>query len=240
MIKNIKKSFENPKTVARYLKATQEIKLWKSEQIIIKKYFKKKSKILELGTGTGQVAFGLNELNYKNITALDNSNAMIEQANKLVKNKNLNLKFLLQDACNLKFDNESFDNAIFAFNGWPGIVEEKNRIKVLKEVYRVLKKDGIFILSAHDRDELKYNKFRNLNLKNCPELKMRKYGDLIYKNQENICDFIHLYTINELFNLIVKKTKFKVLEIINRDKNFKESEKVKQFSDNTIFWILQK
>ncbi|VEU59448.1 class I SAM-dependent methyltransferase [Mesomycoplasma neurolyticum] len=238
--KNIKKAFANDKTIATYVDASYRIGLWKSEKKILQKYFAKKSKILDLGCGTGRTTFSLRKLKYNNIIAADVSPKMIQAAENIMKKTNIKQIFKIEDASKLSFDNESFDNVFFSFNGWPGIVNSLNRIKALNEIYRILKPNGIFIFSAHNRDEEKYNLFRNLNLDKCPELKMKEYGDFIYKNKENVCDFMHLYTINELANLILKKTKFKILEIIDRDLNFKENNYVKEFSENTIFWILQK
>ncbi|SYV97536.1 Uncharacterised protein, partial [Mycoplasmopsis edwardii] len=47
---------------------------------------------------------------------------------------------------------------------------------------------------------------------------------------------MHLYSLEELKNLILSNTKFKILETLNRDQNFKESNEVLKFSDNTTFW----
>ncbi|WP_117275434.1 class I SAM-dependent methyltransferase [Mycoplasmopsis edwardii] len=240
MNNNNKKVFHNWATLLKYGNATLNIKLWASEKHLLKKYIKQSATILDLGCGSGRTTFALYENGYQNIIAADISEAMIEQANWINQKLNYPIDFQVQDATNLKFQDNQFDFVFFSFNGWPGIPSQKERIKALSEIYRVLKKGGIFIFSAHERDEEKYLANYKKVLNECNEFKFETFGDYIFKNEENFCDFMHLYSLEELKNLILSNTKFKILETLNRDQNFKESNEVLKFSDNTTFWILQK
>ncbi|MBN3534854.1 class I SAM-dependent methyltransferase [Mycoplasma procyoni] len=241
MNNNNKKVFHDLKTIIKYSLATLKIGLWKSETFFIKKYLKnKETKILDLGCGSGRTTFGMYQLGYKNIAACDISSSMIEQANILNEQFKYNILFETQDATELKYKDNSFDFVLFSFNGFPGIPSQKARIKALQEIYRVLKKDGIFIFSAHERDEQKYREYFSAFWSKCPEFSFETKGDYIYINDENSCDFMHLYSIEELKQEIKQNTDFSLLEIVNRDQNFFENSRVKEFSDNTIFWILKK
>ena len=100
-----------------------------------------KGKALEIGCGIGETTKLLaKKFNKLMITAIDYDKEQIRIANK---NKNLkNAKFFQRDATNLKLKNSSFDY-VMETNTLHHI---KDYIKVIKEVYRVLKKNGIFYL----------------------------------------------------------------------------------------------
>jgi demethylmenaquinone methyltransferase / 2-methoxy-6-polyprenyl-1,4-benzoquinol methylase len=111
-------------------------------------------KALDLCTGTGDVAAILKE-KYKDakIIGLDFSPNMIEIARK----KHPDIEFLQWDCTQLPFEDESFDLCTVAF----GLRNIPDLEKAVSEIYRVLKKDGIFI----NLDLGKPNRFFNLFLK---------------------------------------------------------------------------
>ncbi|AMD81150.1 type 11 methyltransferase [Mycoplasmopsis canis UFG4] len=238
--KNDKSVFHNEKTLLKYGNATINVRLWKSEEFLITKYIPKQSKILDIGCGSGRTTFWLYEKGWNNITGADISSSMIKQCNDINNILNYSINFLVEDATNLNFKNNEFDFVFFSFNGWPGIPSNFGRIKALKEIYRVLKPGGIFIFTAHERDEQKYLQNYKKNIEHCKEFKFEIFGDYIFKNEENACDFMHLYSTNEIKDIIKQNTNFKVIEIVNRDKQFNENQHVLDFSDNTNFWILKK
>ena len=103
--------------------------------------------ILDVATGSGDVAFKLAcKLNKEvSITAIDFCQPMLNQAIKKQENaSNMNnIKFILGDALNLDYDNDSYDVVTIAF----GVRNFEDRKKGLKEIKRVLKPGGsLFIL----------------------------------------------------------------------------------------------
>jgi len=124
--------------------------LWKSEEKLFKKYFKEKSKIIDIGCGSGRTTFPLAKKGYK-VIGVDLTPAMIKTAKKLAKEFKMKMDFRVGDATNLKFKNNSFDNALFSFNGWNQIPGEKNRLRSLKEIHRVIRPEGYFIFTSHVR-----------------------------------------------------------------------------------------
>lgn len=123
---------------------------WESEDILINKYFKPKSKILDIGCGSGRTALPLAQRDYE-VIGVDITPEMIEIAKKNAAAKNVKIEYKVGDATDLKFPENYFDGAIFANNGWVQIPGKENRQKAINEIYRVLKPGGYFILVAHER-----------------------------------------------------------------------------------------
>src|SRR3972149_9713247 len=101
----------------------------------------KGSKILDVATGTGKQAFAFAEKGY-DVTAIDLAEAMLKVANK--KNRYKNVNFQVTDATNLPFEDHSFDVASvsFALHDMPLTIREK----VLKEMVRVTKPEGMIVI----------------------------------------------------------------------------------------------
>ncbi|WP_322900483.1 class I SAM-dependent methyltransferase [Mycoplasmopsis felis] len=238
---NNKNAFRTEFALYKYGNATLNIGLWESEKQLINKYFKNKDgHLLDIGCGAGRTSFALEKLSYKNIKAIDISPEMIGLCNELKKSFKSKINFAIHDISKQKYKENSFDYILFSFNGFPGIPDYKSRLNALKLINKYLKKDGVFIFTAHAFNKEKYEArrmFENINETN--EFKYQRYGDLLFRNENNEVDFLHLYSHSELENELINNN-FTIIDVINRDKNFKENSLVKEFSDNTNFWICSK
>lgn len=100
--------------------------------------------ILDIATGTGDLALEFAAKSNANVTGLDLSEGMLSIARKKVKNTPLEEKivFTKGDSEALPFENESFDAITVSF----GIRNFQNLDQGLSEILRVLKKGGLFVI----------------------------------------------------------------------------------------------
>lgn len=137
-----KESYENPKSVAVY---DAEKNKW-SEDYVFKKYFKVGRKILDIGCGTGRTSAELFDRGLF-VEGIDYSEAMIARAKEKLGSK---ISFKTMDASSLEYPAESFDYALFSFNGLDYLYPKDRRQQALVEISRVLKPEGIFVFSTHN------------------------------------------------------------------------------------------
>ena len=118
-------------------------KKWKKQIVKICKKINPK-KILDLATGTSDIAIELSSIKDCKIIGVDPSSKMLEVGQSKIDKKNLNDKILLEkgNAENLKYDDGMFDVVTIGY-GVRNFTSLKNS---LKEIYRVLKKDGLLII----------------------------------------------------------------------------------------------
>ena len=238
----IKKSFSAKKTVSEYTRAVEEIRLWESEKIMIKKYFNSESRILDIGCGAGRTTIGLYRLGYHLVEGLDLSEAMIVQARRISKKLNYNITFRVGDAACLDYDDEIFDAALFSFNGIMQIPGRENRIKALKEIKRILKSKGYFLFTTHDRDDKEYislwKEEKRKWVLHLQDKCLHEFGDKVIKMEEREI-FLHFPTREEVISCL-KEARFVLIEEILRSELCEESEEVKKFSTDCLLWLVQK
>ena len=118
-------------------------KKWKKQIVNICKKINPK-KILDLATGTSDIAIELSSIKECKIIGVDPSSKMLEVGQSKIDKKNLNDKILLEkgNAENLKYDDGMFDVVTIGY----GVRNFTNLKNSLKEIYRVLKKDGLLII----------------------------------------------------------------------------------------------
>ncbi len=241
--KYIKNTYKS--AIKNYEKATREIGLWKSEQNVIEKYFRPNESILDIGCGTGRTTFGLYARGYKKITGLDLSAEMLKKAREIKDNLNFKINFIEDNALDMEFKTASFNNALFSFNGLMQIPKKENRLQALKEIKRVLKPNGIFIFTTHNRDRGKqfkefWQKEQQKWEKGLQDKRLFEFGDRITTTKNNDQElFIHIPTHAEVVELI-EASGFKLIEDFFRADKFDEPANVKEFSGECQFWVVKK
>ncbi len=173
---------------------------WK-ELDFIKEEVKGGDKILDLGCGNGRLYEFLKEKKIE-YTGVDSSERLLELARKKYGTE---AKFIRGDALNLPFANESFDK-IISIAVLHHIPSEKWRKKFLDEAWRVLKKDGVLILSVWNMRQKKYApllvKYAFLKIAGLSPL---DFGDVrLGWNGEKNVRFVHAFGKRELRKLLEK------------------------------------
>lgn len=110
-------------------------------------YVSRGDTILDLCCGTGTLTILLSKLLYSdcNIIGVDISHGQIAQAQKKIGNNSDNLTFKVMDAKSLNFKDDNFN--IVIISAALHEMDKNERLNVLRESYRVLKKDGYFLFS---------------------------------------------------------------------------------------------
>jgi demethylmenaquinone methyltransferase / 2-methoxy-6-polyprenyl-1,4-benzoquinol methylase len=100
--------------------------------------------ILDIATGTGDLAIMMANTSAEKIIGLDISQGMLDVGIKKIDSKNLNhkIEMLNADSEAMPFEDNSFDAITVAF----GIRNFENLDKGLSEILRVLKPNGIFVI----------------------------------------------------------------------------------------------
>ena len=167
----------------------------------------KNGKVLDVCCGTGDISISLAEKRGDlSITGVDFSSAMLNEAVK--KSENLNIVWQKADALSLPFEDSSFSVATISF----GLRNTVDYEKVLKEMIRVVKKDGyIYCLDSFVPDNMWIQPFYKMYFKYimplfCGAKKYTKEYVWIYEATEQFLKKKELISLYE--KLALKEIKY--------------------------------
>ncbi|MEM7790790.1 MAG: class I SAM-dependent methyltransferase [Verrucomicrobiota bacterium] len=234
--------FSSDAIVDFYADASARVGLWRSEEKICKRLFKKQDSILELGCGAGRVAFGLYELGYRNLLSTDYSLQMIKRARHLTKVLEYPIPFRVCDATELEFEDSIFDGAIFTFNGLMQIPKAEKRLAALREIRRVLRPGAWFFFTTHDREASPHQDFwkeEELRWMHAEQSeRLDEFGDRV-EDTKNGVHFMHVPTRAEIAE-VLSSAGFDLEATVMRSELADEPQEVLDFSDDCRFWVVQK
>ncbi|KAF2339925.1 bifunctional demethylmenaquinone methyltransferase/2-methoxy-6-polyprenyl-1,4-benzoquinol methylase UbiE [Flavobacterium tistrianum] len=162
--------------------------------------------ILDIATGTGDLAILLAQTNAEKIIGLDISAGMLEVGKKKVEEKKLSnvIELVLGDSENMPFEDNYFDAITVGF----GVRNFENLEKGFAEILRVLKPNGIFvILETSVPDKFPYKQGYNFYSKNILPL----IGKLFSKDNDAygyLSESAATFPYGEALNNILRKTGF--------------------------------
>lgn len=139
---NIRQMFDNIATSYDFLNHFFSFgidHLWRRKVVKILKPLKPKS-VLDIATGTGDLAIREVKLNPEKIVGIDISGNMLKIGEEKVLTRKLDhiISFKQADSAEIPFDENTFEAATVAF----GVRNFENLDKSLSEIFRVLKKNG--------------------------------------------------------------------------------------------------
>lgn len=179
------------------------------EMEVLSQYVKDGDNILDVGCGNGRFyeLFRNQSVIY---TGVDSSSSLIKIAQRNYKLDKE--KFIVADALNLPFRDQYFDK-VFMIAFLHQIPSRKFRQRVLKEARRVLKSDGLLLLTNWDlwRPKKWPLLFKYTFLKLFKQTGLDLKDVIIKWNGKGGIGYYHLFTLRELKKLL-EKISFKVLE----------------------------
>ena len=162
--------------------------------------------ILDIATGTGDLAILLAETNAEKIIGLDISAGMLEVGKQKIAHKNLThkIEMVLGDSEKIPFEDNSFDAITVGF----GIRNFEDLEKGLSEILRVLKPNGIFvILETSIPEKFPFKQGYKIYTKNILPI----IGKLFSKDKvayQYLCDSASIFPYGEKLNNILQKIGF--------------------------------
>lgn len=238
----VKRYFEADVVVEHYARAAARLGLWRSEEKIFTRLFRREDALLELGAGVGRIAIGLHELGYRNILATDYARAMVQRARGLCKVLEYPIPFHVADARDLQFEDAIFEGAIFGFNGLMQIPLAADRERALREVLRVLRPGAWFAFTTHDRERSRHQAFWAAEQARWEQgqqaVDLERFGDRVEAAETGV-HFMHVPAVAEV-EAELGRVGFRIEASVMRSELTGEPEEVEAFSDDCRFWVVQK
>ncbi len=101
------------------------------------------SQVLDVGCGMGRHALALSEEGYQ-VTGMDLSETLLQEA--MLNDAQHSVAWEHGDMRELPFDTGSFDATVNLFTSFGYFAIEEDHIRVLRQLRRVLRKDGVFLI----------------------------------------------------------------------------------------------
>ena len=248
----VRADFNAVEAVVHYTRAAHRLGLWKSEQLLIERFFTdKNAPLLEAGCGAGRATLGLRELGYRDITAFDFAEELVEQARDLAANRGATgIRFLHADATKPSQIRAllpaspcapHFSGALFLFNGLMQIPTRRARRAALRNIAAVLQPGAPFLFTTHDRDEPDELHLWRAEAKRwaagTQDPRLHEYGDRYFVHEHGRT-FMHLPSRDEMLAELVATGWSHEYDIMRNDLA-RESHAVRDFSDNCRFWLVR-
>ena len=180
-------------------------KIWEELRFLFDNYLAEGDKLLDLGCGNGRYYEAVENASY---VGVDSSEKLIRIAQK----KYPEARFQVADSLNLPFPDNSFDK-IYSIAVLHHIPSKEYRLQFLKEAKRVLKEDGLLILTVwkfHQSKDI-FLLFKYTILRSIGKTKL-DFKDIFEPWGKKIDRYYRCFSKGELKSL-VKEAGFKIRKV---------------------------
>jgi SAM-dependent methyltransferase len=241
----VRADFNDLLSVIHYTRAAHELGLWVSERKLIGRFFPDTSApLLEAGCGAGRVTLGLWKLGYRNLTAFDFAEELVDQARSLAEERGADaIAFLHADATRLSTLEpplrRPFAGALFMFNGLMQIPGRDSRRAALRELHAACAPGAPLLFTTHDRDhsptERALWRLETLRwVRGDQDPRLVEFGDRYFEDEAGRT-FMHLPDRREILEDLAATRWTHTFDAL-RAEVARESKAVRDFSDECRFW----
>jgi len=253
----VRGDFNDPNTVVHYARAAHFLGLWKSETLMIERFFTDKAApLLEAGCGAGRVTVGLHDLGFSDLTAFDFAEELLEQAESLARERGAGaVRFFHGDATRLGEPDTppvlrerlaatgGFGGALFPFNGLMQIPGRENRRAALRELLAVCRPGAPLLFTTHDRNSSRQEQalWRLEAIrweKGLQDPRLVDFGDRYFEDETGRT-FMHLPDREEILGDLAATGWRHEFDSLRRELA-SETRAVRDFSDECRFWLARK
>ena len=238
----VRESWEDADHARDYVEAVTTVGLWESERRLMDRYVPRDGAVLDIGCGAGRTTFGLYDTGYQHVTGYDLSTTMIAAARRIARERALLVRFDVGDAASLPYADASFDGALFSSQGLMCIPGGERRLKVLREVRRVLRPGGHFLFTTHDRDKPEFKQLWDEERArwNAGEQDPQRieFGDLVVVDSRRLT-YLHFPSRDEVGRLVADAG-LVLVEGTLRSEVAEDSEAARKFNSDCMMWVAQR
>lgn len=246
----VRADFNDLTAVIHYTRAAHELGLWTSERLLIERHFPDRAApLIEAGCGAGRVTLGLWTLGYRNLTAFDFAEDLLDQARSLAAERAAAaIRFHHADATRLSTLNSHlsspFAGAFFLFNGLMQIPGRANRRAALRELHRVCAPGAPFLFTTHDRNssptERALWRLETVRWERGEQdPRLVEFGDRYFEEEGTGRTFMHLPDRDEILDDLAATGWTHAFDAMRRELA-RESRAVQAFSDECRFWLARR
>jgi SAM-dependent methyltransferase len=234
-------AYETTAALAEYDKPCE---LMPVEEVLFAEFFNPHEPLLDIGCGAGRTTYRLMKNGFK-VVGADLSETLLEAA----RARCPGIEFHHADVRCLPFEDESFSQALFSFNGMDQVHPSEDYLKALRDIRRVLKPGGILIYSGHNiigrfgRHLRALREFASVTLRVHPrflflQLRGSEIGNWYWRYLEPFGEIISFSAPPYVHKRLQAEAGFETLAV--RGQNNEKSERWLTFREHHIHYVVRR